>query len=317
MVLFFYREYAFGMLNPAVCVIVSKNISTNNFLYGIPDAVCGCKPCQALPVTRERKADGRKSTCIYRLEITLIHGTVGYFIGVIVMDKAFFRTSLVIGEENIHKLNNSTVWVFGVGGVGGFVVEALARAGVGHIRAVDMDVVDITNINRQIVATSSTVGNVKVEEMKKHCIDINPSIDFCAIHKKFCAENENEFDFADADYIVDAIDMVTSKILLIEKAIRSGVPIISSMGTGNKKDATKLTVSDIYLTEGDPLARVMRRELKKRGVEKLKVVYSPEKPVEQTFCEEGKTRPVTASVPWVPPVAGFIIAGEVVKDICE
>ncbi len=233
------------------------------------------------------------------------------------MDKAFFRTSLVIGEENIHKLNNSTVWVFGVGGVGGFAVEALVRAGIGHIRAVDMDVVDITNINRQLIATRSTVGNIKVDEMKKRCLDINPSIDFCAIHKKFSAENEDEFDFSGADYIVDAIDMVTSKILLIEKSIKSGVPIISSMGTGNKTDAAKLTVSDIYSTEGDPLARVMRRELKKRDVEKLKVVYSPEKPIEQTVCEDGKSRPITASVPWVPPVAGFIIAGEVVKDICE
>ncbi|MBQ6999209.1 MAG: tRNA threonylcarbamoyladenosine dehydratase [Clostridia bacterium] len=232
------------------------------------------------------------------------------------MDKAFFRTSLVIGEENIHKLSNSIVWVFGVGGVGGFAVEALARAGVGHIRAVDMDVVDITNINRQLIATRSTVGAVKVDEMKKRCLDINPSIDFCAVHKKFSAENESEFDFTGADYIVDAIDMVTSKILLIEKAQKCGVPIISSMGTGNKTDATKLTVSDIYSTEGDPLARVMRRELKKRGVDKLKVVYSSEKPIKQTVCEEGKSRPITASVPWVPPVAGFIIAGEVIKDVC-
>lgn len=233
------------------------------------------------------------------------------------MDKAFFRTSLVIGEENIHKLNNSTVWVFGVGGVGGFAVEALVRAGVGHIRAVDMDVVDITNINRQLIATHSTIGNIKVDEMKKRCLDINPLIDFCAINKKFSAESEDEFDFSGADYIIDAIDMVTSKILLIEKAIKSDVPIISSMGTGNKTDAAKLTVSDIYSTEGDPLARVMRRELKKRGIKKLKVVYSPEKPIEQTVCEHGKSRPITASVPWVPPVAGFIIAGEVVKDICE
>lgn len=233
------------------------------------------------------------------------------------MNKAFFRTSLVIGEENIHKLNASKVWVFGCGGVGGYVVEALARAGVGHICVVDMDVVDETNINRQIIATHSTIGEAKAEVMKKRCEDINPGIDFVAVNKMFSAENEDEFDFSDADYIIDAIDMVTSKLILIEKAKAAGVPIISSMGTGNKTDATRLTVADIYSTECDPLARVMRRELKKRGIDKLKVVYSPEKPIEQTVTEEGKTRPITASVPWVPPVAGFIIAGEVVKDIIK
>lgn len=233
------------------------------------------------------------------------------------MNKAFFRTSLVIGEENIHKLSHAKVWIFGCGGVGGFAVEALARAGVGHICVVDMDVVDVTNINRQIVATQATVGEAKVEVMKRRCMDINPDIDFRAVHKMFSADNEDEFDLSDADFIVDAIDMVTAKICLIQKAKKEGVPIISSMGTGNKTDPTKLCVSDIYSTEGDPLARVMRRELKKRGVDKLKVVYSPEKPIEQTVCEDGKTRPITASVPWVPPVAGFIIAGEVVKDIIK
>lgn len=233
------------------------------------------------------------------------------------MNKAFFRTSLVIGEENIHKLNASKVWVFGCGGVGGYVVEALARAGVGHICVVDMDVVDETNINRQIIATHSTIGEAKAEVMKKRCEDINPGIDFVAVNKMFSAENEDEFDFSDADYIIDAIDMVTSKLILIEKAKAAGVPIISSMGTGNKTDAACLTVADIYSTECDPLARVMRRELKKRGIDKLKVVYSPEKPIEQTVTEEGKIRPITASVPWVPPVAGFIIAGEVVKDIIK
>ncbi len=233
------------------------------------------------------------------------------------MDKAFFRTSLVIGEDNIHRLHQSRVWVFGCGGVGGFAVEALARAGVGHIYAVDMDVVDVTNINRQLIATHSTIGKSKVEVMKKRCLDINPDINFYAIHKMFSAENEADFDFSHADYIVDAIDMVTAKIRLIEKAKEEGIPIISSMGTGNKTDAMRLAVADIYSTEGDPLARIMRRELKRRGIDRLKVVYSPEKPIEQTVTEEGKTRPITASVPWVPPVAGFIIAGEVVKDICN
>ena len=150
------------------------------------------------------------------------------------MNKAFFRTSLVIGEENIHKLNNSKVWVFGCGGVGGYAVEALVRAGVGHICVVDMDTVDVTNINRQIIAAHSTIGEAKVEVMKKRCTDINPDIDFLAVHKMFSANNEDEFDFSDADYIIDAIDMVTAKIRLIEKAESYGVPIISSMGTGNK-----------------------------------------------------------------------------------
>lgn len=230
---------------------------------------------------------------------------------------SFFRTSLIIGEENIKKLNKSKIWVFGCGGVGSYAVEALARAGVGHITAVDMDVVDVTNINRQSIALHSTIGKKKAVVLKQRCQDINPDIEFCAVCKMFCEDTENEFDFTDADYIVDAIDMVSAKLRLIEIAKEKNIRIISSMGTGNKLNPLSLTVWDIYSTEGDPLARVMRRELKKRGVESLKVVYSPEKPVEQTYTEEGKTRPVTASVPWVPPVAGFIIAAEVVKDICN
>jgi len=229
----------------------------------------------------------------------------------------FLRTSLLIGEENILKLHDSKVWVFGCGGVGSYAAEALVRAGVGHICAVDMDCVDITNINRQAIALHSTVGRPKVEVLKERALDINPDVDFCAIYKKFSAENEEEFDFSDADYIVDAIDMVTSKIRLIERAKASGVRIISSMGTGNKTDPSFLKVSDIYSTEGDPLARVMRRELRKREIESLKVVYSSQKSIQQDFIEEGKSRPVTASVPWVPPVAGFMLAGEVVRDICN
>lgn len=228
----------------------------------------------------------------------------------------FFRTALVIGRDNVADLHSKKVWVFGCGGVGGYVVEALTRAGVGHICAVDMDSVDITNINRQCVALHSTVGKPKTEVLKQRCLDINPDIDFKSIQKMFSPETEGEFDFSDADYIVDAIDTVTCKLRLIEIAGQKGIPVISSMGTGNKTDPTQLRVADIYSTEGDPLARVMRRELKKRGIDSLKVVYSPQKPVEQTYVEEGSTRPVTASVPWVPPVAGFIIAGEVVMDLC-
>lgn len=232
-------------------------------------------------------------------------------------DRAFFRTSLVIGEDNIKKLHDSKVWVFGCGGVGSWAVESLVRAGVGHICAVDMDVVDITNINRQAVALHSTVGRVKVDVLRQRCLDINPDLDFCGINKRFCADNEDEFDFSDADYIVDAIDTVTDKIRLIEIAKEKGVKIISSMGTGNKCDPSKLTVADIYSTDTDPLAKVMRHELKKRGINSLKTVYSPEKPIKQTFVEDGATRPVTASVPWVPPVAGFMIAWQVISDICD
>lgn len=232
-------------------------------------------------------------------------------------DGAFFRTSLVIGEDSISTLSDKKVWVFGCGGVGGYVVEALARAGVGHICAVDMDVVDITNINRQCIAYHSTVGKFKTDVLKDRCLDINPNLRFEGINTRFSADTEAEFDFSDADYIVDAIDMVTSKIRLIEIAVEKGIPVISSMGTGNKTDPTCLEVSDIYSTHGDPLARVMRRELKKRGIDSLKTVYSPQESIEQTYIEEGATRPVTASVPWVPPVAGFIIAGEVVMDLCN
>lgn len=229
----------------------------------------------------------------------------------------FFRTALVIGRDSVADLHSKKVWVFGCGGVGGYVVEALTRAGVGHICAVDMDSVDITNINRQCVALHSTVGKAKTEVLKQRCLDINPNVDFVAVQKKFSPDTEAEFDFSDADYIVDAIDTVTSKLRLIEIAKEKGIPIISSMGTGNKTDPTRLEVADIYSTRGDPLARVMRRELKKRGVTSLKTVYSPQKSVEQTYIEEGAVRPVTASVPWVPPVAGFIIAGAVVMDLCN
>lgn len=232
------------------------------------------------------------------------------------MDRAFFRTSLILGEDSIDKLKDAKVWVFGCGGVGGYVIEALARAGVGNIWAVDMDFVEETNINRQIIALHSTLNVPKAEAAKKRCLDINPNLNFVAVNKMFSAENVEEFGFSGADYIVDAIDTVTSKLILIKKAKAQNVPIISSMGTGNKLNPLSLTVADIYDTYGDPLARVMRRELKKLGITELKTVYSPEKPIEQTVCEEGKSRPITASVPWVPPVAGFVIASVVVKEIC-
>ena len=233
------------------------------------------------------------------------------------MNEIFSRQNIVFGSESLEKLKKSRVAVFGVGGVGGYVCEALARSGVGTLDIIDNDTVSETNINRQAVALHSTVGRVKVDVLRQRCLDINPDIDFCSINKRFCADNEDEFDFSDADYIVDAIDTVTDKIRLIEIAKEKGVKIISSMGTGNKCDPSKLTVADIYSTDTDPLAKVMRHELKKRGINSLKTVYSPEKPIKQTFVEDGATRPVTASVPWVPPVAGFMIAWQVISDICD
>lgn len=232
-------------------------------------------------------------------------------------DEKFLRTALIIGEENLKKLHTKKVWIFGCGGVGSFTVEALCRAGVGNIFVVDMDNVDKTNINRQLIALNSTVGESKVSVMEKRCRDINPEVNFVGVKKMFSKDTVDEFDFSDADYIVDAIDMVSSKLLLVEMAKECNIPIICSMGTGNKLDATKICVSDVYSTHGDALARVMRHELKKRGIEKLKVVYSPEKAIGKKVCEDGKTRPITASVPWVPSVAGLVIAGEVVKDMLQ
>lgn len=235
----------------------------------------------------------------------------------------FVRTEMLLGAETMEKLQNAHVAIFGVGGVGGYVAEALARSGVGKFDLIDNDTVALSNINRQIIATHSSVGKYKVDVMKERILDINPNAEVMVHKCFFLPENSGEFDFSKYTYIVDAIDTVTAKLELIVRADEVGVPIISSMGTGNKLDPTRLEVSDIYKTEVCPLARVMRTELKKRGIKKLKVVYSKEQPIkraknnkEQITSENtGRIRDVPGSVAFVPSVAGLIIAGQVIKDI--
>ncbi len=223
----------------------------------------------------------------------------------------FSRTELLIGKEKIEKLNKSKVEIFGIGGVGSYVVEGLARAGVGKFVLVDKDKVDITNLNRQIIATHKTVGKSKVEVCKQRILEINPNAEVEIYEEFFMPESEGILDET-VDYIVDAIDNVTAKIELVMRANKLNIPIISSMGTGNKLDPTRFEVTDIYKTEVCPLAKVMRKELKARGIKKLKVVYSKEEPVKVIQKEEGKKQS-PASISFVPSVAGLIIAGEVVK----
>ena len=233
------------------------------------------------------------------------------------MGERFSRTGLLIGEENLEKLRNARVAVFGIGGVGGYAVEALARSGIGTLDLIDRDVISISNINRQIIALTSTLGKYKAEVAAQRVKDINPDVRVNVHNMFYTPETAGQFDFSEYDYIIDAIDTVTGKIELVMQADRAGTPIISSMGAGNKLDPTLFEVSDIYKTSVCPLARVMRRELKKRGIKKLKVVYSKEQPVEQQTREyDSITKKVTpASIAFVPSVAGLIIAGEVIKDI--
>ncbi len=225
------------------------------------------------------------------------------------MSNEFSRTGLLLGEAGLQKLSESRVAVFGIGGVGGYVVEALARSGVGALDLIDHDQVSLSNINRQIIALHSTVGEYKVDVMKRRIADINPACSVLAHRCFFLPETRNEFIFSDYDYVVDAVDTVTAKIQLVLQAKEAGVPVISSMGAGNKLNPAEFEVVDIYRTSVCPLARVMRRELKKRGVEKLKVVYSKEEPK-----GNGGQR-VPGSTAFVPSVVGLIIASEVVKDL--
>ena len=235
----------------------------------------------------------------------------------------FVRTEMLLGQESLEKLKNAHVAVCGVGGVGGYVAEALARSGVGKFDLIDNDTVALSNINRQIIALHSTIGQYKVDVMKERILDINPEAEV-TVHKCFfLPENAGEFDFSKYTYIIDAIDTVTAKLELIVRADGAGVPIISSMGTGNKLDPVRLEVADIYKTEVCPLARVMRTELKKRGIKKLKVVYSKEQPVKRGKNEDrqitsensGRIKDVPGSIAFVPSVAGLIIAGQVILDI--
>ena len=227
----------------------------------------------------------------------------------------FSRTENLIGTEGLAKLAKARVAVFGIGGVGGYVCEALARSGVGALDLIDKDVVSASNINRQIIALQSTVGRPKTEVMAERIKDINPSISVCVHNVFYLPETAEQFDFSKYDYVVDAIDTVSGKIALAEQAQRAKTPFISSMGTGNKLDSTAFEVSDIAKTSVCPLARVMRRELKKRGIEHVKVVYSKEEPIKNGEVDSETGKAVPASIAFVPSVAGLIIAGEVIKDI--
>lgn len=246
----------------------------------------------------------------------------------------FSRTQLLIGQDGMEKLANARVAIFGIGGVGGYVCEALVRSGVGKFDLIDDDRVCLTNLNRQIHATHRTVGQYKTDVMKARMLDINPHAEI-NVHKCFyLPENANQFPFDQYDYIVDAVDTVTAKIEIIMRAQRDNVPIISAMGAGNKMDASRFQIADIYDTKVCPLARVMRRELKKRNVKKLKVVYSDEQPVRpledmsiscraHCICPSGTEhkctdrRDIPGSTAFVPAVAGLLIAGEIVKDLSE
>ena len=246
----------------------------------------------------------------------------------------YSRTELLIGKTGMERLRAASVMVFGVGGVGSHCIEALARSGVGRLTLIDNDTVSLTNINRQSIAYHSTIGRYKTEVMKERILEINPDADVRLHQCFFLPENSADFPFEEYDYVVDAVDTVTAKIELVMKCQEMKVPIISSMGAGNKLDASKFQVADIYKTKVCPLAKVMRRELKKRGVKKLKVVYSeeqPTRPIEDMaiscrtncICPPGaehkctERRDIPGSVAFVPSVAGLIIAGEVVKDLCR
>ena len=246
----------------------------------------------------------------------------------------FSRTELLLGKEAMNKLEDARVAVFGIGGVGGYVCEALARSGVGKLDLIDNDKVCMSNLNRQIIATRKTVGQYKTEVMKDRILEINPKAEVEMHQCFYLPENADDFDFKNYDYVVDAVDTVTAKIQLVMEAKEAGVPIISSMGAGNKLDPSQFKVADIYKTKVCPLAKVMRRELKKRRVKKLKVVYSEEMPIKpkddmanscrtNCICPPGaqhkctEKRAIPGSTAFVPSVAGLIIAGEVVKDLCK
>ena len=232
------------------------------------------------------------------------------------MDERFSREALMIGENGVLALHNAKVIVFGAGGVGGAAIEALARAGVGCIHVVDPDTVSVSNINRQLLATDDTVGMLKTEAAEKRVFSINPACSVVRHDVFYTSDDRGGIDLTEYDYIIDAIDTVSSKLLLIEEATKAGVPIICSMGTGNKLDPTRLTVSDISKTNTCPLAAVIRRECRKRGIRKLKVVWSDEIPVKAVVADEENTgRHAPGSISFVPSVAGMITAGEAIKEI--
>ena len=234
------------------------------------------------------------------------------------MEEQFSRTELVYGETAMKRIAAARVAVFGIGGVGGYVVEALARSSIGALDLIDNDKVSLSNINRQIIATRKTVGQYKVDAAKERILDINPDCVVRTYQTFFLPETQDEFDFKNYDYVVDAIDTVTGKLAIIQKAKEAGVPVISSMGAGNKVRPAMFEVADIYKTSICPLAKVMRKECKKRGIDSLKVVYSKEEPLrslEDMTISDGHRRAIPGSVAFSPSVAGLIIAGEVINDI--
>jgi len=234
------------------------------------------------------------------------------------MDNRFSRTELLLGKEAMEKLASARVAVFGIGGVGGYTVEALARSGVGFLDLIDNDKVCVSNLNRQIIATNATIGCYKVDVAKERIMEINPNARVNTYKTFYMPERAEEFDFGSYDYIVDAVDTVTAKVDLVVRGKAANVPVISSMGAGNKLDPAAFEVADIYQTSVCPLAKVMRYELKKRGIDKLKVVYSKEKPIVpgENISEDGRRQP-PGSCAFVPSVAGLIIAGEVIKDLIK
>lgn len=231
------------------------------------------------------------------------------------MEERFSRTALILGEDALKRLNKSRVALFGVGGVGGYAAEALARCGVGCIHLIDKDTVSESNINRQIIALSSTVGRSKVSVMAERIREINPNAEVHTHETFYLPETADQFDFSQFDYIIDAVDTVTAKLSLIEEAKKAGTPIISSMGTGNKLDPSAFEVADISKTSVCPLARVMRRELKKRGITSVKVVYSKEEPLTPSETIEEFGRHLPGSIAFVPAAAGLVLAGEVIRDL--
>lgn len=229
----------------------------------------------------------------------------------------FSRTEILIGKENINKLKNAKVAVFGIGGVGSYVVEGLARAGIGNFLLIDNDDVSLTNLNRQLIATKDTIGKAKVEVAKDRILSINPNANVEVLKEFFLPESKEILDKS-ISYIVDAVDTVTAKIEIVLRANKLNIPVISCMGTGNKLDPTKFEVTDIFKTSVCPLAKVMRKELKQRGIKKLKVLYSKEEPMKvNVTLEDGLKKHVPGSISFVPSVAGLIIAGEVIKDIIK
>ena len=227
------------------------------------------------------------------------------------------RTAMLIGEVALEKLKSSRIAIFGLGGVGGHAAEALARVGVGKMDIFDSDTVSESNINRQIIATYETLGQYKTDAFEKRILSVNPDCEVVKHTAFVTRESADEIDFSRYDYVIDAIDTVSAKIAIAEKCAALGVPMISSMGTGNKLDASKFEITDVYKTSVCPLARVMRTELKKRGVKGLKVLYSKEEPIKTGISDPESKKPIPASISFVPSVAGLLIAGEVVRDLIK